>query len=107
MRPMRTVALASSIAGAMLLATCGAPRPKAIAVDIRQMAFWPADVRARIGDTLVFTNHDFVPHTATARDRSWDSGSIAPDASWRGAVTAAGGFYCTFHPTMTGKITTE
>lgn len=98
---------AGRIAFAVLLAGCGAHKPQVISVDIKQMAFAPATVHARAGDTLVFTNHDFVPHTATARDGSWDSGTMAPDSSWRGTVTKAGDFYCTIHPTMKGTVVTE
>jgi len=96
---------ASGIALAVLLSACG--RPQSIPVDIKQFAYVPARVQAHEGDTLVFTNHDIVPHTATARDKAWDTGTIAPGETGRVVVNGAGEFLCTFHPTMTGRIDTE
>lgn len=93
----------SGIALAILLAACGR-KPQAISVEMKGMGFTPAQVHAHAGDTLVFTNRDFVPHTATARDKSFDSGSIAPDSSWRMVVSKDADYYCTFHPNMTGSI---
>ena len=93
---------ASGIALAVLLSACG--RPQSIPVDIKQFAYVPARVQAHEGDTLVFTNHDIVPHTATARDKSWDSGTIAPEGVQRVVVTGPGEFFCTFHPNMIGAV---
>ena len=68
------------------------------------MAFQPATVAAAPGDTLVFTNHDLVPHTATSR--SFDTGAILQDSTARHVVTAAdtGNVSCTFHPVMKLRI---
>ena len=101
------ITAAGSIAVAMLLAGCGGGAARTIAVEMRQMAYVPAVLQAHVGDTIVFSNHDLVPHTVTARDRAWDSGSIAPDSSWRMVVDKGGAFYCAFHPTMTGSIKLE
>lgn len=90
------------IAFAVLLAACGSPR--AIPVEMKLVAFVPGRVSAHQGDTLVFTNRDIVPHTVTAKSHSWDSGTIAPDSTWRHVVSGADDFYCTFHPTMTGSV---
>ena len=58
------------------------------------------------GDTVVWTNTDFVPHTASARDSSWDSKSIAASAAWRFVAQTKGRqqYYCVFHPNMVGTI---
>lgn len=101
---MSKAAHAGRIALAILLAGCGA-KPRAVAIDIKGIAFNPATVQVQKGDTLVFTNHDFLPHTATARDQSWDSGSLAPNASYRTVVQKSGEYYCRFHPNMVGRIT--
>ena len=61
------------------------------------------------GDTVVWVNGDLVPHTATATDGTWDSGSIAPGGTWTLVVAASGdgGYTCTFHPTMIGRLEIE
>lgn len=74
---------------------------------MRELAFLPADVALRAGDTVSWINRDLVPHTVTARDGSWDSGEIAPGESFTLAADAqtAAPFVCRYHPTMTGSLT--
>jgi plastocyanin len=48
---------------------------------------------------------DFVAHTATARNGSWDV--LIPVNAKRNVVLKAEGtldYYCKFHPNMTGRI---
>jgi plastocyanin len=58
------------------------------------------------GDTIVWSNADFVPHTATARDAAWDSKAIDGSASWRTVARTVGRheYYCAFHPTMKATV---
>jgi plastocyanin len=69
----------------------------------------PRLVDVHLGDTIAWTNDDVVPHTATARDRSFDSGSVDVGSSWRWTAEKKGSFpyVCTFHPTMEGVITVK
>lgn len=86
-----------------LLSACSR-QPRAVPVEIKAFKFVPAEVHARPGDTLVVTNHDMVPHTATAIDKKWDTGTIPADSTARVVVGAHGEFICTLHPTMTGSL---
>ena len=97
------IALAS-FAGA--LASCSPSAPRAHTVSIRNFAFDPVDVVVAIGDTVVWSNADIVPHTATATDTVWDSKSIGANGTWRFVAGARGRheYYCVFHPTMKGAI---
>ena len=81
--------------------------PRAYTVSITNFTFSPSDLSLARGDTVVWTNTDFVPHTATARDTSWDSGSMAANATWRFVADAPGAheYYCVLHPGMRGTIT--
>lgn len=58
------------------------------------------------GDTVVWINNDIVPHTATASDGSWDTGSIAPGE--RRSIRITDGFstdyFCRFHPMMRSRL---
>ena len=73
---------------------------------MRNIAYEPATIVVATDDTIVWQNADFVPHTATASDRAWDSGTLAVNAPWRLVVTTPGkySYYCVFHPTMQGTI---
>ena len=73
-------------------------------VAMKNMKFSPATIEIKKGDTVEWTNDDITPHTATSA--TFDSGSIASDASWRHTFTEAGSFpyKCTFHPDMKAEV---
>lgn len=73
---------------------------------MRNFGFVPPIVSVAPGDTIVWTNADFVPHTATARDGAWDSKSVDANGVWRFTAQAPGKYeyYCVFHPTMKGTV---
>ena len=78
-----------------------------IAVSIEGFAFSPADITAKVGQTITFTNGDSAPHTATLDDGSCTTPNIAGGASDGLTFTAAGTypFHCAVHPNMKGTIT--
>lgn len=93
---------------AALVAAAGCdPAPVRHVVDIRELAFGPAQLTVAAGDTLVWVNHDMFPHTATADGAAgWDTGPIPPDSS-RSAVARRPGVFnyvCRVHPTMHGTV---
>ncbi len=69
---------------------------------IRAFAYEPARLAVAPGDTVVWVNQDVVPHTATAANRTWDTGSIGPDSSASAVLEpqGIGPYGCTFHPQM-------
>ena len=77
------------------------------AVTIEGFAYSPANLSVAAGDTVVFTNNDGAPHTATAGDGSFDTGRLNRGQSAEVTVSAAGeiAYQCTFHPNMRGTIT--
>ena len=72
------------------------------------MQFEPASLQVHVGDKIVWTNKDLVPHTATAAGL-FDSGPVNPGASWSYTVTTAGSvdYVCTLHPTMKAQLFAE
>jgi len=76
-------------------------------VEIKGFKYIPASLQVAAGDTVVFTNVDRAPHTATAVDGSFDTGRLNRGKSGEITVAAAGTFryICTFHPNMKGQIT--
>ena len=92
--------------GAVLMISVANAAPATHVVTIEGMSFNPQSLTVHIGDRVVWVNKDLFPHTATADTRTFDSGSIAPDASWTFVAGKAGdyAYRCTFHPTMKGKL---
>ncbi len=58
------------------------------------------------GTTVIWSNQDGVPHTATADDGEFNSGTLN-DQTFRHTFEEAGTFsyFCEVHPTMTATIT--
>lgn len=76
-------------------------------VTIDAASFRPATITIAPGDTVVWVNKDVVPHTSTSDVRgAFDSGTIAPGASWKRTFTQKGAlaYVCQFHPTMKGTV---
>ena len=75
-------------------------------VVIRQLAFLPETLAVSVGDTVVWTNEDIVPHTATAGNAAWDSGRLDRGQSWSLEIQAPGavGYSCLFHPAMRARL---
>lgn len=78
-----------------------------VAVAIKDFAFGPTDIQAKVGQTVTFTNGDSAPHTASLDDGSCTTPNIAGGGSDGLMFTAAGTypFHCNVHPKMKGTIT--
>jgi plastocyanin len=70
-------------------------------------AYAPADLTVDLGTTITWTNNDSVAHTSTSDAPGWNSGIIAPRATYSTTFQAAGTFayHCSIHPGMVGRIT--
>lgn len=78
-----------------------------VAVAIKDFAFGPAAIQAKVGQIVTFTNGDSAPHTATVDDGSCSTGTISPGTSDGLLFSVAGTypFHCKIHNTMKGTIT--
>jgi plastocyanin len=96
-----TVAALAPIFGASASAA-----PKTVEVAIEHFAFVPSSVEVAPGDTVIFTNHDIAPHTATAVDGSWTTEEIPRGMSETLVVpsSGAGEYICGYHPAMRGWL---
>jgi plastocyanin len=81
-------------------------KPETHSIAIRGFQYLPAKLVVQQGDTVVWTNEDIVPHTATAQGKGLDSGSIGTKQSWRYTADRQGtySYDCTFHPNMKGTL---
>ena len=110
----------AALFGFLALASCGATEHDAHAasaaapatgtvhvINIVDFRFEPEELTVAPGDHITWRNRDVVPHTATASDKSWDSGNLNRDEEWSMVAPAAGvlDYICTYHPSMKGRIT--
>lgn len=90
-------------------AATGASQRQTHTVTIEGTSFQPERLTIAAGDTVLWINKDPFPHTATSKSGAFDSGSIAPDKSWKFTAVKKGEFdyLCTLHPTMKARLTVE
>jgi len=72
-----------------------------IQVVMQNLEVSPAEVSARVGDTVEWINKDVFAHTATARNGDFDV-TMPPKKTVTSVVTKAGTveYYCRYHPNM-------
>lgn len=82
------------------------PVPTTHIVEIQNFVFSPETLSVKAGDRITWVNKDIVPHTATAADKSWDTGNLKPKDS--GSITVTKDmtldYFCRFHPSMKGAL---
>jgi plastocyanin len=68
--------------------------------------FRPATLTIALGTTVRWFNDDALPHTVSAADASWDSGNVAPGATFERSYDLPGTYpyVCRYHPGMAGTI---
>jgi plastocyanin len=87
--------------------------PGAMTQSAGQKYFDPANMTAKVGTTIIWTNKDSASHTVTSGDPSagpsgtFDSGLIKANNTFQYKFGSAGTteYFCTIHPWMTGKVT--
>ncbi|MDG6900613.1 MAG: cupredoxin domain-containing protein [Nitrososphaerota archaeon] len=76
--------------------------------DPSNKGFTPNSITVVIGvnNTVTWTNNDNSPHTVTADGGSFDSGNLAPGATFSFTFTTAGTYkyHCVYHPWMTATV---
>jgi plastocyanin/mono/diheme cytochrome c family protein len=87
-------------------AAAGAPDQRVHHVTISSFKFDPPTVEVHVGDIIEWKNEDFAAHSATAKDRSFDTGRIEPDKVARVVAKKAGRFpyFCRHHLPMKGTL---
>lgn len=94
-----TVGLALAFAGPVLAAT------RTVAVE--NFRFAPDPIRITVGDAIRWRNDDPVPHTATARDGSFDTGLFIGGRTTDPITFSTPGrfeYLCETHPEMWGVV---
>jgi plastocyanin len=79
---------------------------KAEKVQIVEFSYEPDPVVVQVGGKVTWQNEDTAPHTATADDGSFDTGTIDKGKLGSATFKEAGTFtyFCEIHPTMHGTV---
>ena len=106
MRRLSYVAALALVATLALAPAAGA-QGQTMTVSIEDFFFSPANMTVAPGTTVTWVNNGQAPHTSTADDGTWDSGTLQPGKSFSFTFNQAGTYtyHCTIHPNMTGTIT--
>ena len=75
-------------------------------VEIRDFAFTPGNLQVPVGANVTWTNYDDAPHSAKAKDGTWDSAILSKGDSKTLTFDKAGDYtyYCTVHPSMVARL---
>jgi plastocyanin len=79
---------------------------KAEKVEIVEFTYQPDPVVVQVGGKVTWQNQDTAPHTATADDGSFDTGTIENGKIGSATFKEPGTFtyFCEIHPTMHGTV---
>ena len=106
---IRGLGASLAVAAALTLSFSGAPaRAETVTVSIDNFTFAPVELKAKVGDTVTWTNHDDIPHTVVSAGK-FRSKTLDTDNSFSFTFAAAGDYkyFCSLHPHMTGMIKVE
>lgn len=75
-------------------------------VDIVEFTYQPDPVVVQVDGKVIWQNQDTAPHTATADDGSFDTGTIEKGKLGSATFKEAGTFayFCEIHPDMRGTV---
>ena len=79
-----------------------------IEITMENLVISPAEVSAKVGDTIQWINKDVFAHTATARNGDFDV-TLPPKKSATSVLKKAGTieYYCRYHPNMKATLKVE
>ncbi len=79
---------------------------KAEKVTIVDFSYEPDPVVVQVGGKVTWQNEDSAPHTATADDGSFETGTLDEGKTGSATFKEPGTFtyHCTIHPTMHGTV---
>ncbi len=98
---------ALSLVALLLFAPTAAAQGKTMTISIKNFAFNPPNATVAAGTTVTWVNDDQAPHTVTADDGAFDSGTLQPGQSYSFTFDKAGtyAYHCDIHPDMTATVT--
>ena len=95
------------VIAALLFGAMAVPaQAETIQITLENLGFVPAEVSAKVGDTIEWINKDVLAHTATARNGDFDV-TTPPKKTVTSVLKKAGTveYYCRYHPNMKAVLT--
>jgi plastocyanin len=91
---------------ALLIFAPAASAQDDMTVSIQDFFFSPDQMTVSPGTTVTWTNDGQQPHTSTADDGTWDSGTLQPGDDYSFTFDDPGTYtyHCSIHPDMTATI---
>jgi plastocyanin len=79
---------------------------RSVKVEIEDFAYYPDPVKIEEGGKVIWQNEDSAPHTATADDGSFDTGTLEEGKLKSETFKEAGtySYICSIHPDMHGTV---
>ncbi|MGI8524730.1 MAG: cupredoxin domain-containing protein [Pseudolabrys sp.] len=99
-----------AMAGLIAAAIAVTPvRADEVQVKIDNFTFNPQQITVKAGTTVVWTNHDDIPHTVTSKTGIFKSKALDTDDKFSFTFTTPGSYpyFCSLHPHMTASIVVE
>lgn len=105
MKPGRLASIALAV---MFLCMVVPARAATIQITMDNLVISPAEMSAKVGDTVEWINKDIFAHTATATKGDFDV-PLPPKKSATFVVKKAGSvdYYCRYHPNMKATLNVE
>jgi plastocyanin len=102
----RLLYLAILSMAALLVFAPAASAQDDMTVSIQDFSFNPGQITVAPGTTVTWTNEGPSPHTTTADDGSWDSGTLqqGEDFSFTFDEPGTYTYHCSIHPDMTASV---
>jgi plastocyanin len=108
---------AAAVMIAMIMLFAGSPdasandQPTAANAEVKidNFSFGPQTITVPVGTTVIWTNHDDIPHTVVSTDGVFKSKVRDTDEKFSYTFTKAGtySYFCSVHPKMTGQIVVQ
>lgn len=96
--------LLAGAAGALVAVGPARAHNGVVHIAIEDLAFVPAEIEVKVGETIEWTNNDRIAHSATVRN-GWEV--MIPAGKKATKVAEADDnvdYYCRLHPNMKGRI---
>jgi len=104
MLPGRLLAMIAFVLASMLAPA----RAATVQISMENLEISPAEVSAKVGDSVEWVNKDVLAHTATARNGDFDV-NLPAKKSATFVLKKAGmvEYYCRYHPNMKATLKVE
>ncbi|MDA9527443.1 MULTISPECIES: cupredoxin domain-containing protein [unclassified Bradyrhizobium] len=105
MKPGRLASIALAV---VFLSTVVPARAATIRITMENLVISPAEISAKVGDTIEWINKDVFAHTATSENGDFDV-MLPPEKSATFILKKPGAvdYYCRYHPNMKATLKVE